>query len=221
MKITKENYAIVDRDTHIGKWVEESKRLDFDQNALPTYLPFFKRNGVLLNIGANIGCYAYAFIKFAKEILCFEPNLESFECLKYNLQRYNNVKLFQNAVSNEKTKYIVRNDFDNVGMTYIEEDVNSSLETIVVDDLDLQELDFILMDCEGYELNVLKGAEKTINKFHPIIVLEINDATLNRLNITRKEIFNWLKEHNYKFRNIYKSQGLNDPQLDIICFPNV
>lgn len=106
-------------------------------------------------------------------------------------------------------------------MTYIEEDVNSSLETIVVDDLDLQELDFILMDCEGYELNVLKGAEKTINKFHPIIVLEINDATLNRLNITRKEIFNWLKEHNYKFRNIYKSQGLNDPQLDIICFPNV
>ena len=30
MKLTKEGWAIVDRDTHMGRWVEEHGRLDFD-----------------------------------------------------------------------------------------------------------------------------------------------------------------------------------------------
>ena len=35
IKITKENFAVIRRDTHMGKWVTEHKRLDFDQNQLP------------------------------------------------------------------------------------------------------------------------------------------------------------------------------------------
>ena len=41
-----------------------------------------------------------------------------------------------------------------------------------LDDLNIPPLDYIKIDCEGYELNVLKGAEQTIKKHKPIIVIE-------------------------------------------------
>lgn len=217
MKITNEGFAIVERDTHLGKWVIEHKRLDFDQNALPTYLKYFHNNGVLLNVGANIGCYAFAFVKQAKKIVCLEPNPEAFECLVHNLSPYQNVHLIQKAITDKKTTCTVKSDIDNIGMAFIEEG-SGETEAITIDSLKLEELSFILMDCEGFELKALVGAEKTISKYKPVMVIEINDHTLRRTNTDRKEIFAWLDEMGYIYRNIYANQGMNDDQLDIICF---
>jgi FkbM family methyltransferase len=219
MEITNEGFAIVERDTHLGKWVKEHGRLDFDTSALNTYKHYFKNNGVFLNVGANIGCYAFSFVNQAKEILCFEPNIEAFECLHYNLHKYKNVNLYNFAISDKDTGYEVRCENDNIGMAFIVESNNSEFQTKTIDSLKLEELDFILIDVEGFELKVLKGGEKTISKFNPIMIIEINDHTLSRVGIHRDDIFNWLKEHEYDFRNIYEGYDMSGDQLDIICFP--
>lgn len=220
MKITKQGFAIVERDTHLGKWVGEAGRLDFDQSALNSYMKYFKEGGVLLNIGANIGCYAYAFVNKARKIICFEPNKEAFDCLEYNLSKFKNVELHFKAVSENEVGYDVISENDNVGMAYISENNQSELKTTTIDKLNLEELDFILIDVEGYELSVLNGGHYTINKFKPIMIIEINDHTLNRFNLKREMIFNWLKENQYEFRNIYQDIPIDDDdQLDIICFP--
>jgi len=219
MEITKEGHAIVERDTHLGKWVKEHGRLDFDTSALNTYKNYFKNHGVFLNIGANIGCYAIAFVDLAKEVLCFEPNIEAFECLYHNLYKYKNVKLYNMALSDKESGYEVRCENDNIGMAFIVESDNSEFYTNTIDNLELDELDFILIDVEGFELKVLQGGEKTISKFNPIMVIEINDHTLIRTGIHRDDIFTWLNEHNYNFRNIYEGYDMDGDQLDIICFP--
>lgn len=219
MKITNEGFAIVERDSHLGKWVVEHKRLDFDQNQIPTYLPYFKEGGVLVNIGANIGCYAYAFLNKAKEIHCFEPNPEAFECLEYNLGKHPNVKLYYKAVSDKYTSAKLICDSDNIGMAYIDDSEMGCTDVTKIDLMSLKP-SFMLIDCEGFELHVLRGAESTINKHKPVMVIEINDHTLKRTGVDRKEIFAWLTEHSYIYRNIYSEQGLNDDQLDIICFPD-
>ena len=219
MKITNEGYAIVERDTHLGKWVEEHGRLDFDTSALNSYKHFFKNDGVLLNIGSNIGCYAISFVDSAKEILCFEPNIEAFECLHHNLYKYKNVKLYNIALSDKESGYEVRCENDNIGMAFIIESDKSEFHTTTIDNLNLEDLDFILIDVEGFELKVLQGGEKTISRFNPIMVIEINDHTLGRAGIHRDDIFKWLDDHNYNFRNIYEGYNMDDDQLDIICFP--
>lgn len=226
MKITNEGWAIVDRDTHMGKWVEEHKRLDFDQNALPQMLPHIKPNGIVLDIGANIGCYAYAFSKVAEHVICFEPNKEAFDCLKYNIGSIKNVSVMQHAISDSTESYEVKCENDNIGMAYILTVDGKSTKTaftFTIDDLlkgDELKVSFIKIDVEGCELKVLKGAEKTISIHKPVMVIEINDHTLKRTNTTREEIFKWLTDHGYTFRNIYAEQGLQDDQLDIICFPS-
>jgi FkbM family methyltransferase len=221
MKITEYGFAIIERDTHLGKWCLEHKRLDFDQNALPQMLPHIKPDGVVLDIGANIGCYAYAFGQVAKEVHCFEPNSEAYECLKYNLVHGSGTFfLHRVAVSDKESKFNIVSDNDNIGMAFVEESKTGSVKSIAIDTLELVGCDFIKIDVEGFELHVLRGAESTINKHNPVMVIEINDHTLKRTGVDRKEIFGWLTEHNYIYRNIYSEQGLNDDQLDIICFPN-
>lgn len=219
MIITEQGYAVIERDTHLSKWVIEHKRLDFDQNQIPAYLPYFPKGGTLINIGANIGCYAYAFKDVANEIHCFEPNKEAFECLQLNLSKYPNVTLYNIAISDKRTTGIINNESDNVGMAYFTEYPGGQTISSDIDSLHFDRCDMILADCEGFELKALIGAKETISKFKPIMVIEINDATLSRQGISRNDIFAWLTENNYIYRNIYKNQGLNDSQLDIICTP--
>lgn len=225
MKITNEGWAIIERDTHLCKWVEEHKRLDFDQNALPQMLPYIKPDSIVLDIGANIGCYAYAFSKIAKEVICFEPNKEAFDCLMYNIGKIPGVRCYDYAISDIEDHYEVIVPNDNIGMAYIEltnNPYNEGTTTIdnFIENSNIEDLSFIKIDVEGFELRVLNGAEKTINKFNPVMVIEINDHTLKRTNTTRQEIFKWLTDHGYTYRNIYANQGLQDEQLDIICFPS-
>ena len=43
---------------------------------------------------------------------------------------------------------------------------------VTLDSLQLTEVDFIKIDCEGYEENVLRGAVETIERDRPVIIVE-------------------------------------------------
>lgn len=220
IKITKENFAVIRRDTHIGKWATEHKRLDFDQCQLSRYIKYFKEGDVLVNVGANIGCYAKAFVDKASKIICFEPHEEAFMCLKYNLEKYSNVELYNAALSHDSHMYNVLDGYaNNIGASVIESSVDSQKYTMTLDELDFDKLNFILMDCEGSEYNVLLGARNTIDKFKPIIVTEVNDRHLQIFGSSRDQLFLLLDEMGYTYRNIFKGQSLDEVQFDMICFP--
>jgi FkbM family methyltransferase len=149
------------------------------------------------------------------KVLAFEPNKEAFECLNYNLGQYNNTQCYNLAVGEKVGKISIDDSCVNKGMAHIKE--GNDIDVITLDLVSLTSLNFIKIDCEGFEIEVLKGAKNTINHFKPIMLIEINDATLNRYGKDRKEVFELLDSYGYSYSNIYKWQGLNDSQLDIIC----
>jgi FkbM family methyltransferase len=221
MFITRENFAIVQRDTHMGKWVRDHGRLDFDRSALNCYEKYFCDGDTFLNIGANIGCYAYPFVDKADKVICFEPHEECFRCLEYNIGRYDNAELYNFAVHSCKIPYSLQKDDNNIGASWVKtesEKPNNKL-TCFIDQFDFNKINFILMDCEGFEYFVLQGAHHTIKKSRPIIVMEINHGALERQGVSFDNIISFLEEEHYTYRNIYKSQGMVGPQFDIICFP--
>ncbi len=74
--------------------------------------------------------------------------------------------------------------------------------TIQVDTLDNQlleqeRIDMIKIDVEGGELDVLKGAIKILNKFHPVIVFEHGKGAAEYYETTPQEVFTFLDEQHY------------------------
>jgi FkbM family methyltransferase len=222
MKIVK-GIAVIDGDECISKWVIESGRLDHDQNMLPLVLDFIPIGGVVIDIGAYIGDHTKAYLDKVGRcgwVTAFEPSKEAFECLRFNTKKYSNIDAINCGVGSKIKNASIKTVGENDGMNYLTDG-----NDIQVYDLDWMflnydgKLDFIKIDCEGYELEVLKGAEKTIKKYKPIMLIEINELALTRNGITRNDIYSWLDSHDYKYRNIYKGQGLNEYQMDIICEP--
>ena len=62
----------------------------------------------------------------------------------------------------------------NCGTCYLS-DEKGYRAVIPIDSLPLSSCDLIQLDIEGYELEALKGAKETIEKFNPVIVVELKE----------------------------------------------
>ena len=215
--------ALLKDDQCICRFIRESGRLDHDQNMLPLLKEFIKNGDVVLDIGAFIGDHTIYYSKLVGDngsVIAFEPNRDSFFCLEHNLKAYKNVELINSAIGKEYGFVRTVDVLGNIGMNFLIPDNLGGIVIYSLNQMEIDRIDFIKIDVEGFELDVLIGGKETINKFKPTMLIEINDATLSRQGISRNDIFAWLQENNYIYRNIYKEQGLNDSQLDIICTHN-
>lgn len=214
--------ALLKDDQCICRFIRETGRLDHDQNMLPLLKEFIKNGDVVLDIGAFIGDHTIYYSKLVGDngsVIAFEPNRDSFFCLEHNLKAYKNVELINSAIGKEYGFVRTVDVLGNIGMNFLIPDNLGGIVIYSLNQMEIDRIDFIKIDVEGFELDVLIGGKETINKFKPTMLIEINDATLSRQGISRNDIFAWLQENNYIYRNIYKEQGLNDSQLDIICLP--
>ncbi|TWT93514.1 hypothetical protein Pla100_40320 [Neorhodopirellula pilleata] len=60
-------------------------------------------------------------------------------------------------------------------------------------------IDLIKIDVEGYELNVLRGAKESLERFRPSIILEVNSITSRAAGFELSQLFDLLRSHRYQF----------------------
>jgi len=158
-----------------------------------------KRDPVaIFDVGANVGSYAQMLrARFpVAEIHCFEPGPKAFKQLTSNTKDLN-VSLHNVALGNSNgTIVLVRssNDADGAMLTAYKEAMSSVFtfagepneriicNMVCLDDFcnnRVPEIDFLKIDVEGHELEVLKGAKKMIgqNKIN-IIQFEFNEFNI-------------------------------------------
>ena len=145
----------------------------------------------ILDVGANIGCTSLLFSDLGQQVVAFEPLPQTFELLQKNISsaKKNNIETLALALGDENKETEIYFSDMNRSTAFVldktERDDNKTV-TIQVKRLDdllpeigIDRLDFIKIDVEGYELRVLKGAEKTINQYRPIVQMEFNSWTLD------------------------------------------
>lgn len=62
---------------------------------------------------------------------------------------------------------------------------------------DLPKLDFIKIDVEGGELSVLRGGESAIERFRPMMLIEIEARHITRYQHSVQDVVDWLTERGY------------------------
>jgi len=176
----------------------------------------------IFDIGANTGAFIYLPIFDNRiNVWAYEPNKLTFDILNQNIELNsltNSVKTYNVGVWNTNTQleFKVPNDVSDSGIatfcedakgyfSYDEKQGEHQIQIVQVKTIDtlfeeagIQSLQAIKIDVEGAELNVLKGGESVIKKFHPMILFEYHDRAVEKFGYKKEEILELLKSWGYQ-----------------------
>ncbi|MBF7728938.1 FkbM family methyltransferase [Pseudomonas sp. N040] len=173
-----------DRD-YLGQMGDE-----FEADTTALLAALCNPDATAVDIGANIGLTTLALSAICSEgsVLAIEPVPVTFTLLDSNLATagVQNVSTFNVALGAAEGSVSMYVDASNLATSFVvgidagagHEIPMTSLDSLVSRQ-QLQRLDFIKIDVEGCELEVLKGAQETLARFQPIVMLEMNHWCLN------------------------------------------
>lgn len=166
-----------DVESHFPKMLQKSidkgGPAEYQYQVRDRSLTHAKNRKVAIDVGANVGLWSRGLCKNFGTVLAFEPVSMFRECLIRNVPAAN-LQIMDFALGNENTTANMIITEGNTGHTHIDP-ASVGAGTVAVrrmDDLALAQVDYIKMDCEGYEYRVLQGAEQTIRRCRPVVVVE-------------------------------------------------
>jgi FkbM family methyltransferase len=166
-----------DTESHFPKMLQKSidkgGPAEYQYQVRDRSLAHAKQRRVAIDVGANVGLWSRGLCKNFATVLAFEPVDMFRECLVRNVVT-KNIVVKDFALGNENTTATMIITEGNTGHTHIDPATigNGNIEVRRLDDLDLDHVDYIKMDCEGFEYRVLQGAEQTIRRCRPVVVVE-------------------------------------------------
>lgn len=150
-----------------------------------------------LDIGAHIGLWSYDMVEDFETVEAFEPVAEHRYCFDRNITGAN---LYPFACGSKPGRVSLdspRKGHSGHTMVVPGDDV----EVVVLDDYDFKDVSFVKVDCEGYELFVLRGLEKTILREKPTIIVEQKHDHASRYGIGNTEAVDYLQDLGMKHRD--------------------
>lgn len=166
-----------------------------------------KKGDVFVDVGAHIGCYTIQAAKLAKTVVTVEAHPDNFSILKRNIELNN----FSNVIalnigawsSKDKLKLNISeasgsHSFINAfGFGSIEIDTYPLDEVLI--NFGIRKVDWIKIDVEGAEFEVLNGLKETL-KQKPKLIIEL-------WNSNRDKVLSLLSSYGYKISEIPEQRG--------------
>lgn len=230
-----ENLQYISPSFYKSRFFKKLKNLDahnlLERKVEPEFLwvkEILAKDAVFIDIGANVGAYLFDLENHLnpKNIYAFEPNAQLYKRLK---RLFPKVHLYSVALSDVsamaefKIPVINGQKIHTRGtlQTAIKErnEERTILQKVDVKPLDdmvlnLSKLDFIKIDVEGNEMQTLRGAKKTIEKFKPILMVEMEQRHhQDNLWTLISEIADWGYSVNYLDRTTLQTKPLTEAFL--------
>lgn len=209
VKFWKNRYFLINHDSFQSMWLMYNYIVDWEEFLFIHY--YLRNNSIVFDIGANMGFYTIWMSRSIGkdgQIHSFEPDTKNFNRLSQNIlinQINCQVVLNNDAVSEKNGKMKITIGFD--GENHLVEsdfEGSSSITNVVCLDNYCQQrnisaINFIKIDVEGFELDVLKGGINLLTQKNvDVIQLELNRALINS-GTTQQELISFVGEVGYIF----------------------
>ncbi|MFM2424357.1 MAG: hypothetical protein RLZZ70_748 [Candidatus Parcubacteria bacterium] len=215
----------------------------YELDILAVMKQHLKPDGVFVDIGGNIGWHTL----FAASVVGHQGRVHTFEPLpKLQIQltksiaenNFSNIiTLHPFGVSSEvKTQriYLNKNNMGNSSLFINHKEEYLDIELKPADTIleSLPHIDFIKIDTEGSELEVLQGLRSTLMTKRPTMIIEFSPAFWGEHKLERsREFMTILRDSNYTIRDIEYGQieitddeawlkGFTKVQTNLLCLPN-
>ncbi len=194
-------------------------------------------DAVILDIGANIGTWARLFSAHVPRgrVYAFEPSAATFKRLERNQSVARNITCIKAAVG-EKSGHVGFSDdeCDSV-LRHIKPGLSAGKTAVAVWNLadwvaaeNIQRIDLIKVDVEGFEAEVLVPSAEVIRRFCPIVVFEyFADFVATRSRFSTETIFETFRALHYSVYRLDKNgtahpdhSANQDWTNDYVAYPN-
>jgi FkbM family methyltransferase len=201
--------------THKGYWYYGKER---EKNTISEFLRIINKGDLVLEIGGHIGYFSTYFAYLVGEsgsVHVFEPSPDNLNYLRKNVKLLpiqlnsivnvinkgvgsikETIDFYIDPITGQNNSFL--KDFEGFNENKkFQADESAQTEVIKVDVIRLDDYvfekgilpNFIKIDVEGFEWEVLKGFKDSIFKFKPILMVEIQNHEV--------EIFNFFNENGY------------------------
>ena len=180
-----------------------------------------KRTDVFVDVGANIGYFTVLCAPLVARVVAFEPAPGSYGYCKSNvaLNGLTNVELHQFGLWHEDATLEIARDPSSLMTAAVAtasdgravEPIHAvSLDSLIDRGLDMTRLDVIKMDIEGAEWSALRGMRRTLARFRPAIVMEVNRPALAACGATVDDVWTFFAGLSYDVR-VFEAWKTRDP----------
>lgn len=169
----------------------------------------------VIDVGANIGAYSLMFNYLWPDVslVAIEPSSYNQPYLKYNIGHIPEIDIRPFALGSERgsgvlaipttEQKIITNDYHDTHTgclsLYGESDnMREKVDIFPLDELDIpRPVGFIKIDVEGHEVEVIRGARKTIEEDKPLMLIEFHEANMTMAGTTKNHLFRLLAGMGY------------------------
>ncbi len=182
------------------------------------FIKYAKSRKCLLDIGAFHGLFSFVFNKINEGSTCyaFEPYEIPLQVLVNNAHHYPNLRIFQNALSDENKEEIFYTYEEHLQHIRVNEAQSEKKVIKVIGDDFCQQFnvipDTIKCDVEGHEWHTINGLKETIIKFHPTIFLELHFELCSKEEIGM--LLDFIIAENYKIINSEDDKPITRQEIE-------
>lgn len=185
------DYYLPNNEKHFEKFILKNDH--YQEAQRNRALSYVKEWDTAIDVGANIGLWAKDLTNFFNKTICFEPNKECLECLNMNIN-LNKSTIFNCALGSINENKILFTPDDCGGSSFINRTKigkkpdgtkihgqfpqatrKQTTQIKKLDDYNFNGINFIKIDVEGFEYQVLQGSILTLERSSPVICIEERD----------------------------------------------
>lgn len=204
----------------------------FEPETVRSYKKIVKAGDVVLDIGANIGAHTLPLAQAVGDhgkVIAFEPTDYAYAKLTQNCllnpglaERIHclQVMLVDSEIAGKSTPGLYSSwplkeetgqheQHQGRLMTTVGAEART-LDSVILS-LELDRVDFIKLDIDGFECGMMRGASEVLSKWKPTIVMELSPYVLEEQGSSLDELIELLRKHSYA---LYDLSGKNGISMD-------
>jgi len=197
-------------ETHLPQWMANPK-VRMILNGRPAYqgqkqeaaISYCKQRRVAVDVGGHVGLWSFNLAHWFEEVHAFEPVAAHRACFEANVLTndseqdvyMNNVTLHAYALGDRDGSVSIRTEPTSSGDSRVDGAGDIPMRTL--DSFQLANVDLIKIDCEGFELFVLRGAEELLARQKPVVIVEQKPGHAQKFGLGERDAIPYLESLGY------------------------
>jgi FkbM family methyltransferase len=190
-------------EAHLVEWMRNVNcrvdgKLTYQYSKLLAALSQVRNWRTAVDVGAHCGLWSMHLVKRFAMVHAFEPVAVHRLCFTRNVPGNAPHILYPCALGEKEGMVAIHTAPTSSGDSWVSGKGDIPLRRL--DDFDLDDVDFIKLDCEGYELFALRGGEKMLKRCRPCVIVEQKPGRAQKFGLAETGAVDYLMALGAKLR---------------------